>query len=49
LPSSINIDILKFKFTNKKKNKKIKILIICIKTDEKLGTGGFYKVEEVEG
>jgi hypothetical protein len=27
---------------------KIKIFMICMKTDEKLGPGGFYKVEEVE-
>jgi hypothetical protein len=40
---SLNLQI------KKKKKKKEKIIMICMKTDDKLGPGGFYKVEEVEG
>jgi hypothetical protein len=44
-----NIDNLKFKFANlKKKKKREKIIMICMKTDEKLGPGSFYKIEKVE-
>jgi hypothetical protein len=30
-----------------KKKEREKIIMVCIKTDEKSGPGGFYKVEEV--
>jgi hypothetical protein len=33
----------------KKKKKREKTIIICVKTDEKLGPGGFYKVKEIRG
>jgi hypothetical protein len=40
---------LAVKSLNLQKKKREKIIMICMKTDEKLGPGVFYKVEEVDG